>query len=428
MYAHADANAKASPNRWWEGYNDSRLNGVIDEALNQNSDLAVAALNVRAAELQTHLATTNPAVAAGYTYDYSKPLQGSFSATQFHSLTASASYEVDLWGQIEAAKDVARWEARATVQDLESAELALIGTTVDLYYRLVELNYRIELSSQSIAYAEKTMRLVQVLNAAGGTSKLEIAEGEESLEGQRANQANLIEQRVELRSALTVLLNGTPWLEEYEKSSLPEGPPPPVAVGIPISLLDRRPDLRAAEFRLREALAQFDATRLSFYPNLSLTGSLGTASTGLSELVSNPLGSLATTLSLPFIQMNQAKFDTALARTQYVKAVANFRKIVLQALTDVDNSLSARRQLAVEAQSLERFLEAAKTVERLEELRYHAGSVPLQSWLDAQETRRQAEITLSANRLERLENYATLCLALGGDPNAALTPSVVPAR
>src|SRR3984957_20470995 len=104
-----------------------------------------------------------------------------------------------------------------------------------------------------------------------------------------------------------------------------------VASDLPASLLDRRPDLRAAEMRLRETLAQTDATRLSFYPNLSLTGSLGTASTRLSELVSNSLGSLAATLTAPFIQINQAHFATALARTQYDKAVVSFRKVLLQA-------------------------------------------------------------------------------------------------
>ena len=153
---------------------------------------------------------------------------------------------------------------------------------------------------------------------------------------------------------------------------------------------------------------------MSFYPNLSLTGSLGTASAGLSELVSNPLGSLAATLSLPFIQWNQAHFATVLARTQYDKAVVSFRKTLLQALIDVDNALSSRTQLAEEGAQMERSLDSAKTAERLYEIRYRAGAVSLRSWLDAQESRRQAEISLAGNRLAMLQNYATLCQSLGG--------------
>jgi NodT family efflux transporter outer membrane factor (OMF) lipoprotein len=417
-YAHADESAKATLDRWWESFHDSNLNAVVGEALSQNSDLALAALNVRAAQLQAHLAVINPVIAAGYTYDYSTPLKRTIPptpATKFHSLTASASYEIDLWDQLAALKDAARWEARATEEDRQSAALALIGTTVNLYYQLADLNYRIRLSEQSIAYGMRTLDLVQVLKTAGGATQLELAESEQSLESQRASEAALVQQRVELRNAFTVLLNGTPWSEDFERPAVPEGPPPPVAAGLPASLLDRRPDLRAAELRLRGTLAQTDATRLSFYPNLTLTGSLGTASTGLSELVSNPLGSLAASLTAPFIQINQAHFATALARTQYDKGVVSFRKTLLQALTEVDNALSARTQLAEEGAELERSLDSATTVQRLTEIRYRAGAVALRAWLDAQESRRQAELGVAANRLARLQNYATLCQALGGD-------------
>jgi NodT family efflux transporter outer membrane factor (OMF) lipoprotein len=418
IYAHADAAATASLDRWWENLQDPNLNAVVGEALRENSDLALAALNIRAAQLQMHLAVINPVLSAGYTYDYSAPLKRTIpatSATKFHSLTASASYEIDLWDQLAALKDVARWEARATAEDRQSAALLVIGTTVNLYFELADLNYRIALGDQSIAYTTRTLELVQVLRVAGGVTALETAEAEQSLASQRATQAALIEQRVELRNTLTVLLNGTPWPENQERVAVPDDPPPPVAADLPAALLNRRPDLRAAEMRLRETLAQTDATRLSFYPNLSLTGSLGTASTGLSELVSNPLGSLAATLSVPFIQLNQAKFATRLARTQYDKAVVSFRKTLLQALTDVDSALSARAQLAEEAAQLERSLESAKTAERVYQIRYRAGAVALQTWLDAQEMRRTGEIALAANRLSRLQNYATLCQALGGD-------------
>jgi NodT family efflux transporter outer membrane factor (OMF) lipoprotein len=420
-YTHADDNARAALDRWWQRFGDTNINALIDEALKQNNDLVLAALNIRAAQLQAHLAVINPIVTAGYAYDYSRVLQDDVPATHFHSLTTSVSYEIDLWDQLAATKDVARWEARATEQDRQSVALTLIGSAVNLYYQLADLNYRIALSEQSIAYATRTLELVQVLKVAGAATTLETAEAEQSLASQKANQAALIEQRVELRNALILLLNGTPWPEIQERGSVPDDPPPPVAAGLPVALLDRRPDLRAAELRLRETLAQSDATRLSFYPNLSLTGSLGTASTGLSELVSNPLGSLAATLVLPFIQINQAHFVTTLARTQYDKAVVSFRKTLLQALIDVDNALSARIQLAKEGVQLQRSLESARTVDRLTEIRYRAGAVALRSWLDAQEARRQAEIALSNNRLARLQNYATLCQALGGGSDLTVT-------
>jgi NodT family efflux transporter outer membrane factor (OMF) lipoprotein len=413
-YAHADEAAKTSLDRWWERFNDLNLNTLIEKVLDQNDDIVLATLNVRAAQLQTHLAVINPVVAAGYTYDYAKPLTGSFPATQFHSLMASASYEIDLWDQLAATKDVAWWEARATVEDRRRAALTIIGSTVNIYYEIADLSHRIDLSRESIADAERTLQLVQVLQIAGDATQLEIAEAEQSLAARETSHADLIEQRVELRNALTVLLDGKPWSENAERTEVPQGPLPLVAAGLPAALLDRRPDLRAAEMRLRETLAQTDATRLSFYPNLSLTGSLGTATTGLSELVSNPLGSAAVSLALPFIQINQAHFATALARMQYDEAVVLFRKTLLQALSDVDNALSIRTKLAEKGAQLARSLESAKTAEHLYEIRYRAGAVALRAWLDAQESRRQAEITVAGNRLARLQNYVALCQALGG--------------
>jgi NodT family efflux transporter outer membrane factor (OMF) lipoprotein len=413
-YAHTDATARASLDRWWTAFNDPDLDALIEEALKTNADLALAALNVRAARLQVHLAVINPTVAAGYTYEASKPLNSAAPTAQFHSLTASASYEIDLWDQLGAVKDVARWEARATEEDRQAAGLTLIGTAVTLYYEIADANHRITVGEASLTSAERTLELVSVLKAAGGANQLDVVDAEASLTTQRATQAQLIEQRVELRNALTVALNGTPWPQVRERSAVPDDPPPPVASDLPVSLLHRRPDLRAAELRLRESLAQTDAARFSFYPNLSLTGSLGTASTGLAEVISNPLGSVAVALSAPFIQVNQAHFATQLARTQYDESVVRFQKTLLQALYDVDNALSARTQLATEAGDLELSLEAAQTVERLHEVRYRAGGEALQLWLAAQEARRQAELALAGNRLTRLQNHATLCQALGG--------------
>ena len=264
QYQHADSAAPSSPSHWWRIFGDPQLDALIDAALARNNDLALAALNVRSAQLQAHLAVINPTLSVGYTDDYMRELAGPASATQFHSLTASASYEVDLWNQLGATLDVARWEARATEQDRESAVVTLIGTAVNLYYQLANLNYRITLGRQSVGYGRQALDLVQAQASAGAATQLEIAESEQSLEVQEADQSALLEQRIETRSAMTMLLNGAPWPETQERSAVPDDPPPPIAPGLPASLLDRRPDLRAAEIRLREALAQTDATRLSF--------------------------------------------------------------------------------------------------------------------------------------------------------------------
>ena len=219
--------ATASLDRWWQRFGDPHLDDLVAEALNRNSDLALAALNVRSAQLQDAISRSSiqpsrPAIPM----TIRKPLNGSFSRDpipQPHGVGGVRDRSLGpAGGRPRMWRD---GRARATVEDRRSAALTLIGTTINLYYQIAALNQRIDSSERSIAYAEKTLQLVQILKDAGGATKLEVAEAEQSLQSQRVSQADLVEQRVELRNALyTVLLGGTPWPEGSEASAVPDGP------------------------------------------------------------------------------------------------------------------------------------------------------------------------------------------------------------
>src|SRR6185437_10687549 len=214
VYAHADELAKASLSRWWQNFDDPQLNSLVEEALRQNNDLSQAALRVQATETGRHLAVINPTVTAEYNATRTKLLKRDSAAATAHTLSLSASYEVDLWGALSASKDAATWEAKATAQDRQSAALLLIGTTVDLYYEIGFLNQRVTLGEQSIAYATKTLILVKALAAAGAATRLDVSESEQNLETQQASQTEVLQQRVDARNTLTVVLNGVAWPEE----------------------------------------------------------------------------------------------------------------------------------------------------------------------------------------------------------------------
>jgi NodT family efflux transporter outer membrane factor (OMF) lipoprotein len=344
------------------------------------------------------------------------PLSGRAPDVNLTGGSLSASYELDLFGKLAAERDVARFEAGASRQDLDSARIALIASTVDLYFRLAFLNQRIALAEQSIAYAGKTLDLVEVQRGAGAVSGLETALAEQSLAAQEAGLHELMQQRIEARNSLTNLLGGESLDPSEELAALPEGPPPAVDSGLPAELLGRRPDLRAAELRLREQLAQTDAARLSFYPSLNLTGQLGVSSNALTLLLGNPAAVLGAGLSLPFLQVDQMRLTIKRSRVDYESAVLGFRQTLVEALTEVDSALSARSQLALQAEANARSLVLARKVERLDEANYRAGSTALKFWLDAQESRRQAEAALAQNRLNQLTNYVAICEALGDGP------------
>lgn len=415
--ANGARDAQAATGAWWKAFNDPVLDSLVESALARNNDLAVATIRVRRAQLQARLAEHRPQFNASTNASTSRPVDGGAS-TRSNAVSLGVSYEVDLWNRLGASLDVARWEALATVQDREATAQALVGTTATLYWQLGYYSQRLAAASESIAYAERTLALVQAQYDAGAVSSLEVAESRQSLASQRASLALLQQQYVETSNALVLLFDGSaigPAAPAWSAPrALPTQPLPEVSAGLPAELLARRPDLRAAELRLREALASVDATRLSYYPQFSLTGALGGSSASLGNVLANPIATLGAGLVLPFLNRTEMQVSTDIARADYEQAVVTFRQTLYQALTDVDNALSARLRYEEQAAQLEQSLADARRAEQLYEVRYRAGAVALKPWLDAQEKRRSAETALAENRLNRLSNHATLFQALGG--------------
>ncbi|WP_230411493.1 efflux transporter outer membrane subunit [Collimonas humicola] len=428
------AGAATQRDRWWRNFNDPQLDQLIELALARNNDLAAAAILVRRAQLQAGLAATNPTVSLGLSTSNSRNLGGSSNnppglsgapaSSRSQSLSASVAYEVDLWGKLASQRDAAQWEALATAEDRDSAALSLIGTTAGLYWKIANLQQRIALSEQSIAYVARILQLVRVQYDAGAVSSLEVLEAERSLASQQAGHTQLLQDMVETRSALAILFDGPPETEGSEHYRLAAETLPAVDAGLPAELLARRPDLRAAELRLRKTLSSADAMRASYYPTFSLTGSLGSASTSLQNLLQNPVGTLASSLTFPFLQWNQMQLNIAVSKIDYEKASVDFRQTFYKALRDVEIALSARSQFQAQGLKLAQSLAAARRVESLYQERYRAGSVALKIWLDAQETLRSAEIAMADNNLNLLNSQVKLYQALGGDMKiAAASPA-----
>jgi NodT family efflux transporter outer membrane factor (OMF) lipoprotein len=402
---------------WWTRFNDPALDRLVTEVLQRNNNLAAAAIRVRRAQLLAGLADNNlqPRFSGSVGTGASLPLEAGAVTTRSNSVSLTAGYEIDLWNRLGSLRDVARWEALATEQDRESTALALVGTTAGLYWQLGFVNQRLSANAESIAYAQTTFNLVQAQYRAGGVSGLEVAQAKQTLASQQASQSALQQLAVEARTALALLLDGPPGTSLSNPDTLPILALPLVDAGAPAALLGRRPDLRAAELRLRGSFTGIDATRASYYPALSLTGSLGSSSAQLSNVLQNPVATLGLGMTLPFLQRTAMQLSIRVSETQYEEAVVNFRQTLYTALGDVDNALSSRQQLAQQGARLEETLQAARTAERLYEVRYRAGAATLSLWLDSQEKRRTADIALATNRLARLNNQVTVYKALGGD-------------
>jgi len=191
---------------------------------------------------------------------------------------------------------------------------------------------------------------------------------------------------------------------------------PNIEAGLPASLLSRRPDLQAAELRLRKALANKDATKASYYPSISLTGSLGSSSTSLTQLLQNPTLALGASLSLPFLQYNDMKKDLAISDLDYEKTITQYRQTLYQAFADVENALSNRSELTKQVALQQKNIELAEKTERLTQVRYKNGAIALKNLLDAQETTRNARLSLVQTKQSQYNAYVTLMQSLGGSP------------
>lgn len=413
-----DKNFSSTSNeeQWWKNFNDPTLDYLIERALRTNNDLAAAAVRVQRALLQLGLTSTNLTPSAsvstesGHKYDLKNSI-GSTAST----VVGNLSYEVDLWNRLETLRDADRFAAEATEADRQSTALSLIGTTASAYWQAAYLNQQIDSTKASIGYAEKTLNLVEVKYRNGAVSRLDLVQARQSVENQKAGLSQLIMQKKEAANALSILFNQAPQQKSVpEPSRLPESQLPVIASGIPAEILRRRPDLRAAELRLRESFANIDAARLSFYPTFTLTGSLGSSSNTLINVLQNPLASLGAGVVLPFVEWNKMQLTIKVSEAEYQEAVINFRQKIYNALGEVENALSANISYHEESIRLKEALSLAKEAEHLLEIRYRSGATSMQSWLDSQESRRAAEISLAQNRLNRLTNMMKLYQALGG--------------
>lgn len=416
---HADVYA----DQWWALFGDAQLNQLVEQVLANNTDLAVAGLNLQKARLQADLtankqgARVSSSVSTGHNFD----LNSGDDSSKGVSLSGGLSYELDLFGKLARQTEASRWEALATEQDLQATAQSLIATTANLYWQLAYLNERYSVAQQNVSSTQKTYDLVKIQYREGAISGLDLTSAEQAVQSQKATLSQIAQQKVETRTAIAVLLQQpVQQLSIVEPNRLAQISLPNIASGLPADLLSRRPDLKATEIRLRKALASKDATKASYYPSMSLTGSLGSSSTSLSNLLQNPALALGANLSLPFLQYNDMKKDIAISNMDYEKAIVQYRQTLYQAFADVENALSARTELNKQVALQERNVQLAEKTERLTEVRYRNGAIALKNLIDAQKTTRDARLSLVQTKQSQYNAYVTLMQALGGSPIKAL--------
>jgi NodT family efflux transporter outer membrane factor (OMF) lipoprotein len=400
---------------WWQSFNNPELNQLIEQVLHTNNDLALATLTVRKARLEAGLTDTQayPQISSTLSASNATELNNG-SMTKSYNGEMSISYELDLWGRVSADMDAAKWTSLASSEDRESTAQSLVATTASLYWQIGYLKQSIALSTSSIEYAQQTLDLTERQYRTGAVSELNVLEAKRSLAGQQASHSDLEQQLTEAQNSLAILYNQPPLQMAINIEKLPEGAIPIIVAGVPSDLLIRRPDVKSALYSLKSAYSSEDATFAGYLPTLTLTGSVGTSSTQLKNLLRDPVGTLGANLVLPFLQWNEMELNKKIANIDVQSAIVTYRQTLYTAFKEVDNAISARQHYQYQELKLREQYDAATQAERIYASQYRNGAVSIQDWLDAKETQRTAEQSLLENRYNQFASQSTLYQALGG--------------
>lgn len=401
----------------WLDFRDPALNNWLHQVMTRNNDLARAVLRVYHAQLNAERTgiLAAPDLNARLNSGAEHELSGSSSWQNKSGASLDTRYEVDLWGKLARAQDAAEWLSQASEQDLRAARLTLLANASTNYWRIGYLNEQISISQGSLEYAKKTRQLASARFHAGKISPLDVVNAEQNVLKQEDRLLTLQHQRQQALNEQTVLLGAPPGKTVVEPENLPQGPLPQIDSGIPASILSRRPDVNAAEMRLRAALSDIDARRTQYYPSFTLTGTLGTSSSALLAFLGNPVAGIGASLTLPFLEWRKMNVDVKIAQNDYEQRALEFTQTLYKAMSDVDNALSLRAQLMAQETHLHTTLALARKSERLNEVRYREGAVTITDWLNAQEQRRQMESALNENRFKQYQNMMSIYLEFGGE-------------
>jgi len=429
--AAAEPGLSAAATGWRAHFTDPALQAWVGQALARNRDLRSAVLRVQEAQAAYGIerAAQLPSLGVQAGLDRSR-VPGDLNltgrpvlASQYQAGLGLAGWELDFWGRVRSLQGAALEGYLASDAARRAAAVALVAQVANGYLALCELDERLGLARRTIASRAESLRIFTRRVEVGATSRLALAQVQTLLTQAQALGAQLEQAREAQLQALALLAGGSPALAGAP-GRLPDdaalGPDP--APGLPSDLLAWRPDIAAAEHRLRAAHASIGAARAAFFPRVALTGSLGTASAELDGLFAP--GSRAWTfspsVSLPLFDGGRLRSNLALAEVRRELAVADYEKTVQAAFRDVADALSARRWLAEQLAIARSALAAQAERARLSQLRYEQGAAAFLEVLDAQRDLLAAEQQLVQARRALLASRVSLYAALGGASAADL--------
>lgn len=425
--------AVASSLAWQEYFADEQLHVLISQALEHNRDLRAALLRVEEAQAAFGIARAGlyPQVDAIGSYNRSRtPADLSFSgrpliAEDYLVGLGVSNWEIDFWGRIRSLKDAALESFLASDEARRALNISLIAQVADSYMILRELDERIVIARKTIVSRVESLRIFKRRFEVGATSKLDLIQVETLLTQAQTLEHQLQQARANQYNALTLLVGRefeiSPSSHAFEDGKILR----PLSAGLPSDLLLARPDIVAAEHRLKSANANIGAARAAFFPRVSLTTTFGSASSELQGLFDG--GSHAwvfsPSISLPIFDAGRNRASLNLAEVRRELAVTGYEKTIQSAFREVADALAARLWLQQQVESQQQTLASQSERARLVKLRYDSGATSYFEVLDAERDLLTAEQQLVQTRRALLSSQISLYAALGGGSQSQTMPA-----
>ena len=415
-WAAAAERVGAVENGWIDQFGDPTLAALVSEAQNNNRDLRAAAANVERSWLLARQAgaALSPQVNASVGGAGQGRVEG--SGTDNLTVGVQAAWELDVWGRIRSGQQAAVQSAEAAEADYRFAQLSVAAGVARAYFAAINAQQQTDISTDIVEALTETARIVEVQNAEGLASAQDIALAKANLASANDTLETAIAGRDQALRALEVLLGRYPSADVLVGGVLPTRPANPPA-GLPSEVLERRPDLIAAERRIAASIAGVDQAKAARLPSISLTGGVNGASTELSDLLNpaNLAWTAAANLVAPVIDGGARKTQVEISTVEQRAAVESYADAALNAFSEVEQALADGQTIESRLAFVGEASRQSDEALRLARLQYELGEIDLLSVLQLEQSAfaaRSSELTV--RRLE-LDQYIDLSLALGGD-------------
>jgi multidrug efflux system outer membrane protein len=416
-------NAAVLPTEWWTIFNDAELNALETQAIDANQDLKQAVARVTEARAIARVTKSEfyPSISANGSYSRNRLSENSATTLpqdpDFNAYSGSIDldYELDVWGRVRRSVQAANADAASVATDLQVVLLTLTADVARNYQLLRSSDNEKVVIEATIKSRQDTVQLQETRNRAGLINEMDVTRARTELANVESELQAVTRRRAQVEHALAVLC-GQPPANFSVAAKATKVLPPEIPVGLPSELLQRRPDVVAAEQTLEAANARIGVAKAAFFPVIKLTGAAGYASADLSTIVDWPsrFAQFGPSISVPIFQGGRNIANLKAAEARYEQNVATYRGSVLNAFREVEDSLSDLSTLALQAEAVNRGLTSARDTVALANERYQKGLTSYLDVVDAEREALKAERQDVQLRGDRAVSTILLAKALGG--------------